>query len=84
MVKIPQNIALSELKKEITRLINYTLIDLEVPAYAIEPVVGNIHTELCLQADKEYSQSVQAYNEALKQEQEKSVTDAAIKNKEQE
>jgi hypothetical protein len=55
MVKIPQNIALSELKKEITRLINYTLTDLEVPAYAIEPIVGNIHTELCLQAEKEYA-----------------------------
>ena len=84
MVKIPQNIALIELKKEITRLINYTLTDLEVPAYAIEPIVGNIHTELCLQAEKEYAQSVQTYNEALKQEQEESATDAATKNKEQE
>ena len=42
MISVPQNIAIVELKKELTKAINYALIDLKIPAYAIEYVMKEL------------------------------------------
>ena len=69
MISVPQNIAIVELKKELTKAINYALIDLKIPAYAIEYVMKELLGEVTMQTEREYNQSVQEYQAQLQKEQ---------------